>query len=44
MYSKQLVKLLEQNGWYKVSQSGSHLKMRKRKTDRNYTYTYKRTG
>ncbi len=30
MYSKDLVKLLEKNGWNKVSQSGSHLKMRKR--------------
>ena len=35
MYPKDLVKLLEKNGWAKVSQSGSHLKMRKRKPDRN---------
>lgn len=38
MYPKELVKLLEKNGWEKVSQSGSHLKMRKRKTDRNNPY------
>lgn len=29
MYAKELIKLLEKNGWYKVSQNGSHLKMRK---------------
>jgi len=29
MYAKELIKLLEKNGWYKVSQSGSHLKMKK---------------
>lgn len=33
MNSKELVKLLEKNGWIKVSQSGSHLKMRKRKSN-----------
>ena len=33
MYPKELIKLLEKNGWYKVSQSGSHVKMRKRKSD-----------
>lgn len=38
MYPKELVKLLEKNGWIKVSQSGSHLKMRKRKSDRNHPY------
>lgn len=38
MYAKDLVKLLEKNGWNKVSQSGSHLKMRKRKSDGNSTY------
>lgn len=31
MYSKELVKLLKQAGWKKISQKGSHLKMRKRK-------------
>ena len=31
MYPKELVKLLEKNGWHRISQSGSHLKMRKRK-------------
>lgn len=31
MYAKELIKLLERNGWNKVSQSGSHLKMKKRK-------------
>ncbi len=30
MYPKELVKLLEKNGWVQISQSGSHLKMRKR--------------
>lgn len=30
MYAKELIRLLERNGWYKVSQSGSHLKMKKR--------------
>ncbi len=39
MYPKELVKLLEKNGWVKISQSGSHLKMRKRKPDGNNTYT-----
>ncbi|HJJ15508.1 MAG TPA: type II toxin-antitoxin system HicA family toxin [Clostridiaceae bacterium] len=39
MYPKELVKLLEKNGWVKISQSGSHLKMRKRKPDRNNSYT-----
>ncbi len=38
MYPKELVKLLEKNGWVKVSQSGSHLKMRNRKSDRNRPY------
>ena len=33
MRSKQLIKLLKQNGWHEVSQKGSHLKMRKRKPD-----------
>lgn len=35
MYSRELVKLLEKNGWIQVSQSGSHLKMRKRQPDGN---------
>ena len=39
MYPKELVKLLEKDGWVRVSQSGSHLKMRKRKTDGNCPYT-----
>nr|DAZ47433.1 MAG TPA: hypothetical protein [Caudoviricetes sp.] len=39
MYPKELVKLLEKNGWVKISQSGSHLKMRKRKPDRNNSYS-----
>lgn len=29
MISKELIKLLKQNGWLQVSQKGSHLKMRK---------------
>lgn len=28
MYSKELIKLLKQNGWQKISQNGSHLKMK----------------
>lgn len=43
MYSKDLVKLLEKNGWVKVSQSGSHLKMRRRKPDGNNTDAQQRT-
>ena len=39
MRAKELIKLLEQNGWHKVSQNGSHLKMRKRKPNRDNTYT-----
>ncbi len=39
MYSRELVKLLKQAGWKKVSQNGSHLKMRKRETDRNHSHT-----
>lgn len=39
MYPKELVKLLEKDGWVRISQSGSHLKMRKRKTDGNCSYT-----
>lgn len=31
MRSKELIKLLKQNGWREISQKGSHLKMRKRK-------------
>ena len=38
MIPKDLVKLLEKDGWVKVSQSGSHLKMRKRKSDGNNPY------
>nr|DAD94815.1 MAG TPA: toxin [Siphoviridae sp. ctiJI15]DAQ61919.1 MAG TPA: hypothetical protein [Caudoviricetes sp.] len=33
MRSKQLIKLLKQNGWQEISQNGSHLKMRKRKSN-----------
>lgn len=29
MHSKELIKLLKQNGWQKVSQKGSHLKIKK---------------
>lgn len=43
MYSKELVKLLEKNGWVQISQSGSHLKMRKRKPDRDSTNSQQRT-
>ncbi len=39
MYPKELIKLLEKNGWYKVSQSRSHVKMRKRKPDGNSSGT-----
>lgn len=39
MRAKELIKLLEQDGWQKVSQNGSHLKMRKRKQNRNYSCT-----
>ena len=39
MYPKELVKLLEKNGWAQISKSGSHLKMRKRKPDGNNSYT-----
>lgn len=42
MYAKELVKLLEKNGWIKISQSGSHLKMRKRKPDRDSSNTQQR--
>lgn len=27
--SKELIRLLKKNGWYKVKQEGSHLKLRK---------------
>lgn len=30
MYSREIVTMLKKAGWTKVSQSGSHLKMRKR--------------
>lgn len=39
MYPKELVKLLKKDGWVEISQSGSHLKMRKRKPDRDNPYT-----
>jgi len=39
MRSKLLIKLLQQNGWQKISQNGSHLKMRKRKSNRNHSRT-----
>ena len=29
MTSKELIRLLQRNGWYKVKQEGSHLKLRK---------------
>lgn len=29
MTSKELIRLLKRNGWYKVKQEGSHLKLRK---------------
>lgn len=29
MASKELIRLLRRNGWYKVKQEGSHLKLRK---------------
>lgn len=31
MYAKELIRLLKEDGWYEVSQNGSHLKMRKGK-------------
>lgn len=38
MTSKELVKLLMKNGWYKVKQEGSHLKLRKERMQRcSYT-------
>lgn len=39
MYSRELVKLLKQAGWTKVSQNGSHLKMRKREANGNHSHT-----
>ena len=33
MRSKELIRLLKQAGWQEVSQKGSHLKMRKRKSN-----------
>ncbi len=33
MRAKELIKLLKQNGWLEISQKGSHLKMKKRKTN-----------
>lgn len=29
MTSKELIRLLKRNGWYKVKQEGSHLRLRK---------------
>lgn len=39
MRGKQLIKLLKQNGWQEISQKGSHLKMKKRESNRDYSYT-----
>ena len=39
MRAKELVKLLKANGWAEISQNASHLKMRKRKSNRDYSYT-----
>lgn len=36
MTSKELVRLLNQNGWVKVKQEGSHLKLRKKRLQRCY--------
>lgn len=39
MRSRELVSLLKRNGWEKISQNGSHLKMRKRKPNGNNSNT-----
>lgn len=39
MKAKELIKLLKGDGWAVISQNGSHLKMRKRASNRNYTCT-----
>lgn len=39
MRSKELIKMLKQNGWREISQKGSHLKMRKREPNRDNSYT-----
>ncbi len=39
MRSKELIRLLKQAGWQQVSQNGSHVKMRKRKPNRNHSCT-----
>lgn len=39
MHSRELIKLLKQDGWREISQKGSHLKMRKRKSNRNNSNT-----
>ena len=39
MKSKELVKLLKADGWIEISQNGSHLKLRKRQSNRDYTDT-----
>lgn len=39
MRARELIKLLKVNGWQEISQNGSHLKMRKRKSNRNYSST-----
>lgn len=36
MTSKELVRLLVKNGWVKVKQEGSHLKLRKERLQRCY--------
>ena len=40
MRTRELIKLLKQNGWQEISQKGSHLKMRKRKPNRDNPSTY----
>lgn len=39
MRAKELIKLLKQNGWQEISQNGSHLKMKKRKSNRDNSST-----
>lgn len=33
MYPRELIKLLTKSGWQIISQNGSHIKLRKRKTN-----------
>lgn len=39
MYPRELIKLLTKNGWQTVSQNGSHVKLKKRKSNRNNSTT-----